>query len=72
MENIKAFAGEKDEVQKGMDLRDYFADNILNGLLSSYVGAGDCIKAIEDKSEKLAKLAYKLADTMIKIRSEND
>ena len=46
----------------GMDLRDYFAAQAMQGLLSDGVGS------LSD--EELADWAYKLADAMMKERNE--
>ena len=52
-------------IESGMDLRDYFAIQIVNAILScqSYLGAIPLI-------ETLPKDSYKWADAMIEARSE--
>ena len=51
---------EKEEIQDGMDLRDYFAANALQGILA-------CDYSVD---EEPAVLAYKYADEMMKARKE--
>ena len=50
--------------KSGMTLRDYFAAQAMQGLLSDGVGS------LSD--EELADWAYKLADAMMKARDKND
>ncbi|WP_447865452.1 hypothetical protein [Klebsiella oxytoca] len=49
----------------GMDLRDYFAAKVINGILSD-PDAG----LMDDDLERYARIAYKAADAMLKARSE--
>ena len=53
------------EEGKGMTLRDYFAGEALNGLLSTESG-------YIAESRKIAKWSYSLADEMIKARKGGD
>ena len=54
-----------------IDLRDHFAGLAMQGLAGRLVekGLGD---GYEDNNEKLAHVAYILADTMIEVRGECD
>lgn len=45
----------------GMDLRDYFAAKVINGMISN----GDCYNI-----NLMAKYAYEMADAMMKAREE--
>ena len=58
---MNAFPNSNRTDQTGMTLRDYFAAKAMQGLLSSDVNA---------KLEDFAKQSYKVADAMIKARSE--
>ena len=51
---------EKEEIQNGMDLRDYFAAKALTGLLTE--------ASVDYKDDAIAELAYNLADAMMKAR----
>lgn len=51
---------EKEEIQNGMDLRDYFAAKALTGLLTE--------ARVDYKDDAIAELAYSLADAMLKAR----
>ena len=55
---------------EGMTLRDYFAGQVLVGLLASEA-EGFTIITEEDKTneETIASIAYKFADAMLKARS---
>lgn len=65
---MKAFPTHREE---GMDLRDYFAaqamtgaqiwDSVLNGKNSQFIGDGP---------EKIAEVAYAIADAMMKAKEE--
>lgn len=57
-------------IQEGMTLRDYFAGLAMQGLLSSYHGAGDAYLTINNNADKIAKNVYKLADEMLKQREK--
>jgi hypothetical protein len=58
---MKAFPNHRSE---GMDLRDYFAAKVLNGLINY---------SPEPEEHKLiAELCYQLADAMMKARKKND
>lgn len=63
--DIKAFPSEHEymdglEVNKGMNLRDYFAAHIAMGVLA------DNNNVVDD--DKFAREVYKVADAMIKAR----
>lgn len=60
--NPFAFPCEKDEPEKGMTLRDYFANSAMQGSLSS----GIIKEGIPN--DILAKHFYELADAMLKQR----
>jgi hypothetical protein len=61
MNNIKAFPNHRSE---GMDLRDYFAAKVLNGLINY---------SPEPEEHKLiAELCYHLADAMMKEREKHE
>ena len=51
---------EKEEIQNGMDLRDYFAAKALTGLLTE--------ASVDYKDDAITELAYNLADAMMKAR----
>jgi len=51
----------------GMTLRDYFAANALQGMISANVGFFDTNKARED-ANLAARSAYEYADAMLKAR----
>lgn len=53
---------EKEEIQNGMDLRDYFAAKALTGLLTE--------ASVDYKDDAIAELAYNLADAMMIARKE--
>lgn len=50
-------------IQSGMTLRDYFAAKVINGILSD-PDAG----LMDDDLERYARIAYKAADAMLKVR----
>ena len=55
----------------GMTLRDYFAGQAMQGSLSSETAACHYVsKGSQSYAEKLAVVAYELADAMIKEREE--
>jgi hypothetical protein len=65
MKVIKAFPMEYfDSHQSGMDLRDYFAGQAIDGFLADGGWGGD-LSYFEDVAEG----AYKLADAMMKARA---
>ena len=54
---------EKEEIQNGMDLRDYFAGKALQGLLAT----------VKDETwfqDEVASICYEMADKMMKAREE--
>ena len=55
--------------QEGMSLRDYFAAKAMQGWLASY-GENDSHPVSNGNELEFATMAYKLADAMIKARSE--
>lgn len=57
---------------KGMELRDYFAIDILNGLLSAPDWTGIEMKLESGKTikENMAIYSYGMADIMLKARNE--
>ncbi len=55
----KAFPYEESYNHSGMDLRDYFAAKVINGMISS----GDCYNI-----NGMAKYAYEMADAMMEAR----
>lgn len=57
------------EFQAGMTLRDYFASYALNGLMSSYHGAGALYEHVK-YPKNLAKISYDLADAMLREREK--
>lgn len=63
--NPFAFPCEKDEPEKGMTLRDYFANSAMQGHLASeyYIIGTD-----KDNKQSLAKEFYDFADAMLKQR----
>ncbi|TYD05500.1 hypothetical protein NHG68_15440 [Enterobacter sp. Z1] len=66
MKNEPAFpipATEYHGMDSGMTLRDYFAANVINGILSD-PNAG----LLEDDLSRYANIAYKAADAMLKAR----
>jgi hypothetical protein len=58
---MKAYPNHRSE---GMDLRDYFASQAMQGLTTKYGNDGD--------PETRAKESYRLADAMIKEREKNE
>lgn len=74
MDNPPAFplpGIEGQPVNEGMTLRDYFAAKALSGLLanSEYVIAVEREEK-ENASNKMAEIAYELADAMLKERAK--
>jgi len=61
----KAFPNAFWREDDGMDLRDYFAARVLQGMLAS----GNLPKTMPDAD--LAECAYALADAMLKAREQN-
>ena len=59
---MKAFPTHREE---GMDLRDYFASDAMNGLIGKQLMIG------YDEAV-IAKDAYKMADAMMKAREQHD
>ena len=53
----------------GMTLRDYFAANAMQGWLASY-GADAPLEAAIAHTDGIARLAYSLADAMLKERAK--
>lgn len=49
---------------RGMTLRDYFASQAMQGMLSACTGWS------ESDQERLAKCSYKMADEMMKARNK--
>ena len=64
---VKVYAGkfgvihEKEVLQDGMDLRDYFAAKAMQGLVTT-------VKGEEWHAEETAEIAYFVADAMMKER----
>jgi hypothetical protein len=54
---------EKEEIQNGMDLRDYFAAKAMQGLLST-------TKDEQWFCEDVSELCYEMADAMMKARGK--
>lgn len=65
--NPPAFPCEKDEPQKGMTLRDYFANSAMQGYLSSHAHP-DASNPFNGRYDEMAKESYKAADAMLKQR----
>jgi len=57
---------------KGMSLRDYFAIDVLNGLLSApdWTGIEMNLKSGKTIKENMAIYSYEMADEMLKARCE--
>jgi hypothetical protein len=56
-------AGMMDLKADGMDLRDYFAAKVMQGIVDSSVEAGL-------ETTQIADIAYRIADAMMKARTE--
>lgn len=54
----------------GMSLRDWFAGQVLNGLLSDSDERPENDETLEDFAESIAAGAYQMADAMLKARGE--
>jgi hypothetical protein len=54
-----------DSIQDGMSLRDYFAGQAINGLVTAFYSVDETI-AYED----IAPQAYRIADAMLEARGE--
>jgi hypothetical protein len=63
MKNISAFPHENFLSHRGMTLRDYFAAKAMQGMLSENSG-------IRYPTDELVDFAYKVADAMMKARTE--
>lgn len=64
MSNIPAFPRTQWPNETGMSLRDYFATQAMQGMLSACTGWS------ESDQERLAKCGYKMADEMMKARDK--
>ena len=64
MSNIPAFPRTQWPNETGMSLRDYFASQAMQGMLSACTGWS------ESDQERLAKCSYKMADEMMKARNK--
>lgn len=64
MSNIPAFPRTQWPNETGMSLRDYFASQAMQGMLSACTGWS------ESDQERLAKCSYKMADEMMKARDK--
>lgn len=62
---MKAFAGNTKWYQEGMDLRDYFAAQAMQGLIEAFEG-GDLTQILQQLPNK----AYEYADAMMKAREQ--
>jgi len=61
---IKAFADPHNTQEHGMELRDWFAGQVLSGLLANPETKPDSIL--------ICKASYKIADQMLKARESNE
>ena len=69
-DKLKAFpqtdrVGYVSKTEGGMDLRDYFAAQVVNGFLA---GRKDGFRGSQAGISNYAKFAYELADAMLKVR----
>lgn len=64
MKDIPAFPRTQWPNETGMSLRDYFAAQAMQGMLSACTGWS------ESDQERLAKCSYKMADEMMKARDK--
>ena len=64
MKDIPAFPRTQWPNETGMSLRDYFAAQAMQGMLSACTGWS------ESDQERLAKCSYKMADEMMKARNK--
>ncbi len=62
-----AFPSTTDPAYFGMTLRDYFAATAMQGVIA---GSGDSDGCVNYSDDKVAKLAYDMADAMLKARLE--
>jgi hypothetical protein len=64
--------------EKGMDLRDYFAAQVLGGYIAArawhpdFIHAEDGLAAGQSAAEAATAAAYKFADAMMKAREKKD
>lgn len=61
---MKAFAGKTQHYQEGMDLRDYFAAKVIQGIV-----ANSAFETIEGML-KSTQVAYMVADAMMEARGQ--
>lgn len=74
MKNNMAVFPEYNDQVPGMDMRDYFAAQALNGIISCFREFESMNKIMRERgckgAEVHAVLAYRFADAMMKIREE--
>jgi hypothetical protein len=72
MKDIPAFprphSGTSQFAQEGMTLRDYFAANVLQGVMSSIEMGITFSKGDKPPSDEIAESCYAMADAMMKAR----
>jgi len=66
--NPFAFPCEKDEPEKGMTLRDYFANSAMQGLISKRCTSHQDNEMNPRETFCIAKHSYDIADAMLKQR----
>lgn len=54
--------------EQGMDLRDFFAGQALQGWLASFEEGANHPGSASDRADSIARLSYVLADAMMKAR----
>ena len=59
---VKGWNGHEETINEGMDLRDYFAGQIIIGFLAN--------NKTDYSSKLIVELAYELADAMMKVRDK--
>jgi hypothetical protein len=63
---FKSMSPEEGQVHRwGMTLRDYFAATAMQGVIA---GSGDSDGCVNYSDDKVARLAYDMADAMLKAR----
>ena len=59
---VKGWNGHEETINEGMNLRDYFAGQIIVGFLAN--------NKTDYSSKLIVELAYELADAMMKVREK--
>ena len=73
MKDIPAFPAmhfDLSEGEHGMNLRDYFAANVLQGVMSSIEMGITFSKGDKPPSDEIAESCYAMADAMMKARTD--